>query len=257
MIPLVDLHCHLLAGLDDGPVSHEEALAMCRIAFEDGVRFVAATAHQNDRWPQVTPERIRNATRDLSHKLREIGLPLIVFPAAEVMAFPEMLSQWQEGRLLSLADRGQYLLIEMPHGICVDLRQAARELRTVGIRIVLAHPERQPELLHESGRIEELIEEGCLVQVSAESITQSSGRNARALRDWFRRGVVHFLGSDGHSTGKRPPRISEAFQRIAHWAGATIADRVCSTNGLALSQGFALHFVKPQPAPRRMFSWLW
>ncbi len=66
MIPLIDIHCHLLAGLDDGPATQEEALAMCRLAYAEGTRMAAATAHQNDHWPDVTPERIRLACDILS-----------------------------------------------------------------------------------------------------------------------------------------------------------------------------------------------
>src|SRR5262249_48566050 len=76
MIPLVDMHCHLLAGLDDGPQRDADALAMCRMAYEDGTRMAAATAHQNDRWPAVTPERIRQATENLARGLREARIGL-------------------------------------------------------------------------------------------------------------------------------------------------------------------------------------
>ena len=83
MIPLVDMHCHLLAGLDDGPRSDEEAVAMCRMAYDEGVRMVAATAHQNEHWDLVTPDRIRQATHQLAQTLRTAGIPLLVFPCAK------------------------------------------------------------------------------------------------------------------------------------------------------------------------------
>src|SRR5713226_9843715 len=97
MIPLVDIHCHLLAGLDDGPRTEEEAVSMCRLAYAEGVRMVAATAHQNEDWPSVTPDRIRKAAQGLCDKLRELGLALTVFPSAEVMAHPKIESSWREG----------------------------------------------------------------------------------------------------------------------------------------------------------------
>ena len=93
MIPLVDLHVHLLAGLDDGPRSEEDALRMCADAYDEGVRMMAATAHQNERYP-VTPAQIREAAARLAQALRERNLPMTVFPNAEVMAHPDLEEAW-------------------------------------------------------------------------------------------------------------------------------------------------------------------
>ena len=114
----------------------------------------------------------------------------------------------------------------MPHGLFVDLRGTVLDLRAAGVRPILAHPERSPELLQDGGRIEELIRAGCLVQVSSKSVTApASGRDERALKGWFRRGMVHVLGSDGHSPSRRPPRLADAYRRLVRWAGCGVADR--------------------------------
>src|SRR5438132_1490760 len=123
MIPLVDMHCHLLAGVDDGPRTEEEALEMCRIACTEGIRLSAALAHQNERWNAVTPQLIREHAGRLAEALKQAGVPLSVFACAEVTVHPEIEAAWRRGELLSIADRGQYLLIEMPRGIYVDLRE--------------------------------------------------------------------------------------------------------------------------------------
>lgn len=258
MIPLVDLHCHLLAGLDDGPRTDEDALAMCRMAYDEGTRLVAATAHQNEHYPDVTPARIRAAACRLAEMLREATIELAVFPCAEVMVKPDVESAWRSGDLLSIADRQQYLLVEMPHGLFVDLRMIVGQLRDLGVRPILAHPERCPELLHEPGTIEELIHGGCLVQVSTHSITEpASSRDERALKHWFQRGVVHVLGSDGHSPRRRPPRMAAAYEKIIRWAGIAVADRVGSTNGMAILEGLPLRVPSPLRQRTRWFSRLW
>jgi protein-tyrosine phosphatase len=250
MIPLVDMHCHLLAGLDDGPRSEEDAVAMCRMAYGEGVRLVAATAHQNEQWDSVTPDRIRQAVQQLAHRLREAGILLLIVPCAEIMVHPGIESSWSNGTLLSVADRRQYFLLEMPHDLCVDLRALVLRLRQAGIRPILAHPERHEELLHEAGRIEQLIHAGCLVQVSSASVTEPpSTRDRRALKSWFQRGIVHLLGSDGHSLVRRPPRMAGAYHQIERWAGVLVADRIGSTNGMAVLQGLPLRI--PQPEPKR------
>jgi protein-tyrosine phosphatase len=252
------MHCHLLAGLDDGPSTAAKAMAMCQLAFREGVRLAAATAHQNDKWSEVTPDKIRLGTRDLNERLHQAGLPLTVFPTAEIMVFPEMEAAWQDKKLLSVADHGKYLLVEMPHHAFFDLVPLVRRFRNLGLSFILAHPERQPEFLHEPGTIETLIDEGCLVQVSSGSVTNNANaRDQQALKKWFQRGVVHLLGSDGHSPTKRPPAMAAAYKQIARWTNSAIADRICSTNGLALFQGLPLRVPKPQSVHVRWFARLW
>jgi protein-tyrosine phosphatase len=257
MIPLVDLHCHLLAGVDDGPPTEDMALSMCRIAFEDGTRMIAATAHQNGRYKKVTPERIRTSTEKLAQNLRQAEIGLSVYPCAEVMVSPDLETSWKEGKLLSMADGGKYLLVEMPNGLFVDLADTAEHLRSMGIRPILAHPERHEELLHDAGRIERLIQAGCLVQISASSVTDpDTSSDARALKSWLKRGIVHCIGSDGHSDTRRRPGIAAAYRQIAHWAGRETADRICSTVGVAVLTGLPIRVPRPEPRRRNwLVSW--
>lgn len=253
MVPLVDIHCHLLAGLDDGPRTMEAALEMCALAYAEGVRLIAATAHQSPRWT-VTPDCIRKATNALQVALQNQGSGMIVFPSAEVMAQPETVEDWRRGNLLSIADCGRYLLLEMPHGIFVDLLPTVRRLRHLGVRPILAHPEREELLLHEVGLIESLIEAGGLVQVSSASVTHPKNKaDLRALKSWFRRGIVHFLGSDGHSPTRRPPHLAAAHQQVTAWIGPGHADRIVSSNGLAVAHGLPLRV--PRPVPKKAGSW--
>ncbi|HEV3205184.1 MAG TPA: CpsB/CapC family capsule biosynthesis tyrosine phosphatase [Gemmataceae bacterium] len=257
MIHLVDMHCHLLAGMDDGPGTDEEALAMCRIAYEEGVRLVAATAHQNERW-LATAVGIREATRELALRLSGAGIPLTVFPNAEVMVHPEMVMSWLAGDHLSVADRGEYLLMEIPPGLFLDLCTLVQDLRRAGIRPILAHPERNEEYLHDPDLMEQLIHAGCLVQVSSGNVTKpGSRRDEQALKSWFQRSMVHFLGSDGHSYSRRPPRMAAAYERIRDWAGSAVADRVCSTNGLAVLQGLPLKVQMPEKKKVRWLPKIW
>jgi protein-tyrosine phosphatase len=253
MTDMVDLHCHLLAGLDDGPRSLDDALAMSRMLSEQGVGRVAALAHQCERWG-VRRGAICEAVAALRRRLEEEAIPLCVHPAAEVMASPDLPAAWAAGRLVSLGDHGRFLLVEMPNGLFVDLRPAVRRLGQMGVRVVLAHPERHPELLHEPGAVEELIRLGALVQVSSASVTDpKSKEDARALRGWLRRGCVHFLGSDGHSPRKRQPLLAAAARRVREWAGEPVARAVCRDNGERVLTGQPLT-VAPPRAERRWWA---
>jgi protein-tyrosine phosphatase len=255
MIPLVDIHVHLLAGLDDGPRTLDDAVAMCRLAAAEGVQAMAATAHQNERWKHVTAERIVGATVELRAALVHEGVPVVVFPSAEVMAEPATAAAWREGRLFSVGGHGKYLLLEMPRGAFVDLLPTVRALREAGVRTIIAHPEKEEEFLHGDGLLEALIEAGCLVQVSASSVTDpKTNADRAALRRWFRRGMVHLLASDGHSPVRRPPRMADAHREICRWIGPLAADRIGGSNGMAILNGQRLRVPWPL---RREPAWAW
>lgn len=234
---LTDFHVHLLAGLDDGPRTWTDSLEMCRVAVSEGIRYSVALAHQSEQWP-LSPESIRETVKELSRRLSAEQIPLEIFPSAEIMATPDLPRSWSDGRLLSVGNHAKFLLVEMPNGIFVDLRPISRKLADLGLRVVIAHPERHPELLHEPGRIEELIDLGCLVQVSAANVSEPRNpTDAKAIRNWFRRGCVHLLGSDGHSPRRRKPLMAAAAERLRGWIGAAEADKICTTNGLAILRG--------------------
>ena len=248
--PRADLHVHLLAGLDDGPRTWDDALAMCRIAVAEGVTHSVALAHQSERW-NLSPDTIREAVVELRQRLIAEMIPLEVFPAAEVMAAPDLADACAANHVLSVGDHGQFLLVEMPHQLFVDLRPVVRRLAVRGVRIILAHPERHAELLHEPGLLEELIRLGCLVQVSSASLTAPANTaNEKALKAWVRRGCVHLLGSDGHSPRSRKPLMAAAADLIRAWAGAAAAERICGATGRAILRGEPVQAPTPTSARR-------
>ncbi len=259
MSPLVDMHVHLLAGLDDGPRTLRDAVEMAILMASDGVRHSVSLAHQNEEYPDVTPGRIRTAWAELAQALNDAGVPLEVFPCSEVMSGPDVVAAWKKGELMSVADRSKWLLVEFPHNYCfnfAEVRSLVRELKEgAGLRTILAHAERTRELLYEPGVIEELIHMGCAVQVSSGSVTNpEGGQDEKALKSWFKRGIVHLLGSDGHSMGRRKPYLADAAQRIYRWVGAPLAEQICSSNGLAILRGAAPAIAPPTPRSKSWFS---
>jgi protein-tyrosine phosphatase len=255
MTPLADTHVHLHWGTDDGPASLEEAIAMCRQLAAEGVRSAAALSHQNDGYPLNTKDALMAKTKELAGQLKELKIPIHLYTSAEIMAGPALVEKWNQGEWLSIGNHKKFLLVEMPHGMFLDLRPAAKLLRTKGVRIIVAHAERYPELLHDSAMCEEWIKLGCLIQVTARGVARpASGPDDSAIRKWIRNGMVHLLGSDGHNLDRRPPKMKEGYDAIARIAGTSAADRIGSIWGTALLQGLPVNVPMPTRPKQSWFS---
>jgi protein-tyrosine phosphatase len=251
----VDLHVHLLAGLDDGPVDPAEALQMCRMLTDEGVTHSVALAHQNRRYPQNTPEKIREATSSLREQLQAHSVLLQIFPTAEVEIRSDLEHRWDDGKFLSIADQSQFLLLEFPRDQILDLKPLFPELRKRKLRAVIAHAERTEELLYQPGLVEDWIREGCLIQVSTSAFIQPrDGKMEKALKDWCQRGIVHALGSDGHRPSFRPPVYAAALDRIKHWTDETTVDRIAGVYPLAILEGMPVLPPEPLPFKRSWFA---
>jgi len=253
MIPIVDMHCHLLAGMDDGPKEMAESLEMCAMLAGQGVGAVHALAHQNEHYPAVKPEGIRSAIELLKNEVRNKRIPVAVFAGAEVMVHPTTLQSVDQGQYLTIGDGGKFMLIELPHAVFIDLREIVSGLMARNIRPILAHPEQVQELLFSERMAEDLIRLGCLFQLSTGNVMMPmSRRHAQAIKAWVQRGFVHVLGSDGHSPTRRPPLLADAAKIIAQWVSPLSANRICGMNGMAILQGLPLRIDPPQ-APRTLF----
>jgi protein-tyrosine phosphatase len=255
MTPLADTHVHLLGGLDDGPPTEEVAVAMCRMLVNEGARHATALAHQNESYPDNTPARMREVAAALKATLAEKKVPLSVYPTAEVMLSPTLVEDWDAGRLLSVADRGQWLLVEMPHGLFVDVLPAAAALRSRGVRLVIAHAERYPDLLHDRALAARWIAAGCLIQVTARAIAEPwDGGMERGIKAWAAGGFIHLLGSDGHGIDRRQPVMAAGYKRLVKLAGREYAERIGSHWGVAVLQGLPVNAPPPHPPSRSWFT---
>ncbi len=212
---MIDLHCHILPGLDDGAQDLDAALAMARIAWDDGIEVIVATPHvTTDGGP--SPDEIRAATTELNQAITAQGLALTVLPGAEVEAHPGVVAQVREGELLTMADRGKYLLLEPPFvAIPTYLEQLCFELQIAGITPILAHPERSELLAQQPEVYRNLAGRGCLIQVNADSLRRrKSAAVQNSAVQLIRDGLVHILATDGHDCRWRPPRLSDVREAV-------------------------------------------
>ena len=254
MLPLTDTHVHLLAGLDDGPRDDGEALAMARQLVADGVGSATALAHQNRTFPNNTPAKLTEATALLRGQLRELKIPLTVYPTGEVVLTSEIIADYRAGQLQSVGGAGKYLLAEMPHGVFIDPRETAREFRKLGIRLILAHAERYEPLLRDPALTAECIAAGCLIQVTANAFTDLGSVDGAALRTWATSGMIHILGTDGHRLDFRPPKMRDGYRVLQKWVGPTAAERIGSLFGDAVLQGLPVNPPPPKAANKSWFS---
>jgi protein-tyrosine phosphatase len=234
---MIDLHCHILPGVDDGARSLAEAVAMCRLAAEDGCEGMVATPHQRrgEWW---------NADRDqlaaLADQLQtEVGAGFRVYLGGEIHVDSELLDEVEKlpagGGVLPLAG-SRYLLIEFDSaGTTAEAVHLVHELVVAGWRPVVAHPEFIPWLAADVALVARLVALGARTQVTAMSVTGEFGRRPQA-DTWalLEAGLVHFLASDSHGTRRRPPGLRRAYDLIAGRWGEPAARRLTADNPRAV-----------------------
>jgi protein-tyrosine phosphatase len=248
---LIDLHTHLLPGVDDGVQDEAEALETVRRAVVVGVSRIVATPHvisgvfANDR------RSILNRVIRLQEVLDQEGIPMQVSPGAEYYAEPELPQKLDRGELLTLNDRGRHLLVELSaQELPAYAEQVFFELLVRGVTPVLAHPERNQELVVDPGKLHRLVQRGVLVQVTAGSLVGLFGREVRAAAELFvSRRWVHFIASDLHGPGQRLAALPKAVSRLNDLLGGARAQAVVFENPRRVLDGRPVAAGEPHPGP--------
>jgi protein-tyrosine phosphatase len=235
---MIDIHHHLLYGLDDGADSMETSVEMARLAAAEGITHVVCTPHANsyhDFDPSVNAARVD----ELRARLEEEKIPLTLGLGCDFhMSFDNVKLAKEDPARFSINGLG-YLLVEVPdYGLPPGLTETFFELRLAGLTPILTHPERNPTLQNEPERLVEWLRGGVLIQVTADALTGHKGRRAEQMaHDLLEKRWVHFLATDAHNTTTRPPRMREACDLVAKNYGADYARSLCVTNPMAAFEG--------------------
>lgn len=238
---MVDIHCHILPGLDDGAADPEEALLMARMARGGGTRRIIATPHYGEREDGLTPADIRWEAQRLQRHLRENGVELEVLPGMEVLCGPGLPEMLEKGDYLTLAG-SRYLLTEFYFDESPDYMNAMLS-RVAGRDLVpiVAHPERYDAVQEDPVLVERWIELGYGIQVNAGSLLGRLGRSARSAGNWLiHNGLVHIVASDGHDLDMRVPSLRAAREYLEDRIGEDCAWEVLYENPRRVAQNLPL-----------------
>jgi protein-tyrosine phosphatase len=239
----VDIHCHCLAGVDDGPATLSESLSLCRALVDDGVTDVIATPHQLGRFNNCNhAAQVREQVAALNAELESDGVGLNVLPGGDVRVDERICQLLDDDRILTLADGGRYILLELPHEVFIDVDPLLMELSSRGIQAIISHPERHPMIARSGGPAQSVLRgwlahSACL-QVTCGSLLGDFGPVAQEAAWCFLTwGWASLVATDSHDLDNRRPRMSAAFGRIAQRLGQDVARLVCIENPLRVVEG--------------------
>lgn len=259
---MIDLHCHILPGLDDGAQDWAQSLEMARIAAADGICGIVCTPHSSTVFPANHRTTILAAVEKLRTRLREAEIRLEIYPGCELSLQTNLLERIESRDLLTINDNRQIALIEMPTDLITpNLDKFFWMMRVKGIDTVLAHPERNHHLMKNPSVLLEWIQAGVMVQITAASLT---GYYGHAIRDFslklLRHRMAHFVATDSHSPGRMAPMLSKARALTEAIIGPEEAHRIFYEYAVQVLRGEvpdvmpAISFEKKTPLIRRIFS---
>lgn len=244
---MIDLHCHILPGIDDGPPTLAESVALGRAAVAAGTSTIVATPHVSWDYPANTAARIAEGVAEVNAALRREGVDLEVLSGAEIAMTRAGELPDAELQALRLGG-GPYLLVECPLSpVASGFEPIASGLAARGHRILLAHPERCPAFQRDPAAYERLIAHGMLGQLTAGALVGRFGRHVQAFAHrLLREGLAHDVASDAHSAVHRPPSIGPELDEAGYGAQA---DWLARQVPEAVLSGAALPPAPPMPRP--------
>ena len=238
---MVDLHCHILPGLDDGPATMEESMAMAESAMADGITHVVATPHSNSQY-HFDFAHVRELRDELQGK---IGDNLKIATGCDFHLNPENLGFLRKDAPHYCINQRDYLLLEFNEfSIPPSMDQTLHSIQLAGVQPVITHPERNGILRSRPERLKKWVRQGCFAQVTGGALTGGFGAGSQqdALR-WIGEGLVHFVASDAHNTRTRQLRLQPAYNVVVDRFGEEKARALFQDNPLAAFEGRQLPHV--------------
>ena len=244
---MVDIHCHILPGLDDGASKLEDAVQMAEMAIADGITHVVATPHANAQY-KFDPDVIRQRREELEQQL---GGRLTLATGCDFHLSFENLQDLHKNPQKYTINQKQYLLVEFADfAIPPSMDETLHQLQLAGLSPIITHPERNALLRTKPQKMYRWLHQGCYAQITALSILGRFGSSAqRRAEQWLDEERVHFVASDAHNVKGRPLQLRAAFDAVAKRRGEEVARALFRDNPLAAFEGRSLPYEPEQPNP--------
>lgn len=213
---MIDLHCHILPGIDDGAKTVEESLKMAQLAVEEGITHILATPHHKNRNWNNDKQDVIKFVEELQKAIDEADIDLTIFPGQEVRIYGDILQDIKDDKILFIDEQQQYLLIEFPtSSIPSYTERLFYNLLSEGITPIIVHPERNREIQEHPNRLKTLVDKGALAQLTAASYTGGFGKQIQKLSEQFvGADLVHFIASDAHNVKNRAFHMKSSFEKL-------------------------------------------
>lgn len=229
---MVDIHCHILNGIDDGPQDLEQSLSLCRKLYQNGLRSIIATPHyiiDDSYMPKASD--VKDKVQLLQTQLDKEKLDLKLYPGMEVFASRDIIEKIRSKEILTLND-SRYILIEFSLGtVSKYVSDILFELQLEGLTPIIAHPERYSSSFLKGKQLSEFVDKGILLQINSESISGFHGKRAKkAAYELLKRGMVHFVSSDSHGESRMMSNIWDIEEKISRICGTENAERIIHYN---------------------------
>lgn len=252
---MVDIHSHILPGIDDGAQDWDQALAMCRMALSHGITTMVATPHIIAEVFENTPEVILGRCEALQKRLEAQGMGLKILPGSETHLDMRVL-EWSHNSSLLTLNHGRYLLLELPTALFPPhLERFTDRLMERGVIPIIAHAERNVGVQADPNKLYPLVRRGVLTQITAQSLTGGFGRGAkRGAEILLRCHLCHVIATDAHSTTGRPPVLAAGVERACAIVGDELAHAMVTSIPAAVIHNEAVHVPLAERYQRR-FSW--
>lgn len=242
---MIDVHSHIIPGVDDGPETFPEAIDMLRLSAESGVTDIIATPHANARYSYDA-----STVAELAASLQsEIGNLIRIHRGCELnLTFENAERALSKPQQYTLAG-GSYLLVEMAEDyVAPAIDDVLNDMVNAGLRPVIAHPERNHAIRHDVRRLRNWVERGCLLQVTAQSLLGDFGSHTkRASERMIELRLAHLIASDTHDALHRPPTLDTCFSYVSTMFDETTADRLLNVNPLRILQNQPVQSIEEPP----------
>lgn len=250
---LIDIHSHILPGIDDGAFTMEDAINMARVAVDEGITKIIATPHHQNRTFINKKQDILKRVTDLNHVLRNEDILLEILPGQETRIYGELLEDFEKGDILTL-NHTNYLFIELPSAhVPRYTEQILFDVQLKGLTPIIVHPERNAEFMEYPEKLFTLVKKGTLTQVTTSSLTGHFGKKIQKFSmQLIEANLTHFIASDAHNISTRSFRIRESIAKLDKVFGSQVV-LYFQENANLLMQNQAIYKQEPSQIRRKKF----